>query len=217
MQAEIKKKALHYKKTTDLIPYINNSRTHSEEQILQIAASIKEFGFTNPVLLDSDNGIIAGHGRAQAALKLNLDKIPCIILEGLTEAQKKAYVIADNKLALNAGWNEEVLIAELNHLKEIDFNIDLAGFNDKELFNLFTLNLGEPTNNNAYEEWQGMPEYENKDISAFKTILVHMNDQKAVDDFASLIDQKITEKTKMVWYPFLEIETYKDKEYIDEK
>jgi ParB-like chromosome segregation protein Spo0J len=156
MQAEIKKKALHYKKTTDLIPYINNSRTHSEEQILQIAASIKEFGFTNPVLLDSDNGIIAGHGRAQAALKLNLDKIPCIILEGLTEAQKKAYVIADNKLALNAAWDFEILKSELEFLQEIDFDISLAGFENFEVDDLFK----EIEDQDKVDEFKEIDEYQ---------------------------------------------------------
>jgi len=94
----------HYKheirKTSDLIPYVNNSRTHSEEQTTQIASSIKEFGFTNPVLIDKDGGLIAGHGRILAAQKLNLDEVPCIVLDGLTEAQKKAYIIADNQLPL---------------------------------------------------------------------------------------------------------------------
>jgi hypothetical protein len=94
-----------YQKVTDLIPYVNNSRTHSEEQVKQIAASIKEFGFTNPILIDENKGVIAGHGRLLAAGKLALAEVPTIVLEGLTEAQRKAYVIADNKLALNAGWD----------------------------------------------------------------------------------------------------------------
>lgn len=122
-----------YKDTNLLIPYVSNSRTHSEEQIAQVASSIKEFGFTNPVLIDSDNGIIAGHGRILAAQKLNLDNVPCIELSHLTDAQKKAYVIADNKLALNAGWDEELLSIEINDLIELDFNVDLLGFDDDEL------------------------------------------------------------------------------------
>lgn len=93
----------------DLIPYARNSRTHSGEQVAQIAASIREFGFTNPILTDGKNGIIAGHGRLQAARKLGLAEVPTIPLHGLTEAQKRAYVIADNKLALNAGWDMELL------------------------------------------------------------------------------------------------------------
>ncbi len=118
------------RKVSDLIPYINNSRTHSDEQINQVAASIKEFGFTNPVLIEPDGGIIAGHGRIMAANKLGLDEAPCVILEGLTTAQKKAYVIADNQLALNSGWDLDALKLEIESLGELDFNIDLLGFDD---------------------------------------------------------------------------------------
>jgi len=120
-------------KTDDLIPYVNNSRTHSDEQVTQIASSIKEFGFTNPILTDGEGGIIAGHGRLIAAKKLGLTEVPTIALEGLTEAQKKAYVIADNKLALNAGWDFEAITNEIAMLKEMDFNIGLLGFGQAEL------------------------------------------------------------------------------------
>lgn len=122
-----------YKKIDDLIPYLNNTRTHTEEQINQVASSIKEFGFTNPVLIDADGGIIAGHCRTLAGKKLKLREIPCIELSNLTEAQKKAYIIADNKLALNAGWNEELLKLEIESLKELDFDLDLLGFDSLEL------------------------------------------------------------------------------------
>lgn len=121
----------------ELIPYARNSRTHSDEQIAQIAASIKEFGFTNPVLIDNDNGIIAGHGRVLAGRKLKLKEIPCIRLGHLTDAQKKAYVIADNKLALNSGWDAEMLKLELVELKDEGFNIDLIGFDGDELAEIF--------------------------------------------------------------------------------
>ena len=121
-----------------LIPYARNTRTHTKEQIIQIASSIKEFGFTNPVLIDNDNGIIAGHGRVLAAAKLNINELPCIRLGYLTKAQKKAYIIADNKLALNAGWDDELLKLELEELKnELDFDIDVIGFSDKELNSIF--------------------------------------------------------------------------------
>ena len=122
-----------YKKVQDLIPYVNNSRTHSEEQVNQICASINEFGFTNPLLIDEKDSIIAGHGRLMASKKLGMEEVPCIVLEGLTEAQKKAYIIADNKMALNAGWDEELLKIELENLKELDFDLDLTGFNVDEL------------------------------------------------------------------------------------
>lgn len=119
-----------------LIPYARNSRTHSDAQVAQIAASIKEFGFTNPVLIDEDGGIIAGHGRTMAARKLGLDEVPCLRLSYLSEAQKKAYVIADNKLALNAGWDDEMLKVELSELKDLDFDLSLIGFDADELANL---------------------------------------------------------------------------------
>lgn len=116
-----------------LIPFAKNSRTHSDAQVAQIAASIREFGFTNPVLVDEANGIIAGHGRVLAARKLKLTEVPCIRLVHLTDAQKRAYVIADNKLALNAGWDEAMLKLELADLKALDFDLDLTGFNTDEI------------------------------------------------------------------------------------
>ena len=128
-------------KVDDLIPFINNSRTHSEEQVGQVAASIREFGFTNPILVDCDNGIIAGHGRLMAARKLGLESVPSIRLTHLSEAQKRAYVIADNKLALNAGWDEELLSLELGELKDIDFDLSLIGFSEDELAGLMVTEL----------------------------------------------------------------------------
>jgi DNA modification methylase len=121
------------KKVESLIPYINNSRTHSDEQVAQIAASIKEFGWTNPILVDGDNSIIAGHGRLLAARKLGYKEVPTIELSDLTETQKKAYIIADNRLALNAGWDNELLTIELNDLLADGFALELLGFNPKEL------------------------------------------------------------------------------------
>ena len=116
-----------------LIPYARNSRTHSDAQVAQIAASIKEFGFTNPVLVDGEGSIIAGHGRVLAARKLGMDTVPVIRLNYLTEAQRRAYVIADNKLALNAGWDEEMLALELGELGELGFDLELTGFSDEEI------------------------------------------------------------------------------------
>jgi DNA modification methylase len=116
-----------------LIPYAKNSRTHDDAQVAQIAASIKKFGWTNPILVDGDKGIIAGHGRLMAARKLNMDKVPVIELKGMTEAQKKAYVIADNRLALNAGWDNAMLTIELNELLEDNFALEILGFDKDEL------------------------------------------------------------------------------------
>jgi ParB-like chromosome segregation protein Spo0J len=122
-----------YKKTDDLIPYARNSRTHSEQQINQIASSIKEFGFRTPILIDADNGIIAGHGRVLAALKLGMKELPTVDGSDMSEVQKRMYVIADNKIALNAGWDNELLMLEIDDLKEAGADIDILAFDPSEL------------------------------------------------------------------------------------
>ena len=124
------------RKVAELVPYARNSRTHSEAQVAQIAASIREFGFTNPVLVDAKGEIIAGHGRVMAAKVLGLAEVPVLVLDHLTDAQRRAYVIADNKLALNAGWDLELLAVELGELQGFDFDLMLTGFSDDELSKL---------------------------------------------------------------------------------
>jgi len=124
-------------KVEDLIPYVNNSRKHSDEQVAQIAASIKEFGWTNPILIDGEKGIIAGHGRLMAARKLEMSEVPVIELNHLTHTQKKALIIADNKLALNADWEQELLKIEIQALSDDDFDITLLGFDEIELGKMF--------------------------------------------------------------------------------
>ena len=121
------------RKVDDLIPYARNSRTHSDAQVAQIAASVREFGWTNPVLVDGENGIIAGHGRVLAARKLGMEEVPCIELAGLSDTQRRAYIIADNKLALNGGWDDELLALELGELHAADFDMALLGFDAGEL------------------------------------------------------------------------------------
>ena len=121
------------RKVEDLIPYARNSRTHSDAQVAQIAASVREFGWTNPVLVDGENGIIAGHGRILAARKLGMAEVPCIELAGLSDTQRRAYIIADNKLALNGGWDDELLALELGELNAADFDMALVGFDAGEL------------------------------------------------------------------------------------
>ena len=122
-----------YRKVEDLIPYARNARTHSDEQVARIAASIKEFGWTNPIIIDGENGIVAGHGRTLAARKLGLTEVPCIELKNLTETQKRAYILADNRLALDAGWDNEMLALELGDLKDAGVDLELTGFSDEEL------------------------------------------------------------------------------------
>ena len=132
---------LVWRNIADLIPYARNSRTHSDEQVAQIAASIKEFGWTNPILTDGDNGLIAGHGRLMAARKLGHTEVPTIELTGLSEAQKKAYIIADNRLALNAGWDNEMLKLEFDQLTEFGFDVELTGFSLDEIEALAPIEL----------------------------------------------------------------------------
>lgn len=127
------KHQIEYIETEKLVPYARNSRTHSDEQVQQIMGSIKEFGFTNPILVDADGLIIAGHGRTMAAQCMGIKEVPCLRLGHLTDAQKRAYVIADNKLALNAGWDDEMLRLELADLQDADFDLSLTGFDDDEL------------------------------------------------------------------------------------
>jgi ParB-like chromosome segregation protein Spo0J len=140
------------KKVTELIPYVNNSRTHSDEQVAQIAASIKEFGWTNPILVDGKNGIIAGHGRLLAARKLGHKEVPTIELSELTDAQKRAYIIADNKLALNAGWDDEMLKLEIQQLNDLNFDLTLLGFDEVELAKMFDEVVDEEPEGENYQE-----------------------------------------------------------------
>ena len=129
--------AIEYESVEALIPYVANSRTHSDAQVAQIAASIKEFGWTNPILIDDENTIIAGHGRLLAARKLGMADVPVIRIDHLTKAQQRALVIADNKLALNAGWDDDLLKLELKELDDLKFDLTLTGFDLEELTRLF--------------------------------------------------------------------------------
>ena len=135
-----------------LSPFENNSRTHSDDQIKQVANSIKEFGFTNPILIDEKNTIIAGHGRVLAAKSLDMAGLPAIRLTGLSDTQRRALVIADNQLALNADWDMDTLKLEIESLGELDFNIDLLGFDDKFLSTLFDENEKESPENTVTNE-----------------------------------------------------------------
>jgi ParB-like chromosome segregation protein Spo0J len=130
-------------KISKLIPYARNARTHSDEQVAQIAASIKEWGWTTPVLVDEQGGIIAGHGRTLAAQKLGMTEVPVMVAKGWSDAKKRAYVLADNKLALNAGWDNEMLALELAELQGLDFDLDLTGFTAEEIEALIPVEVTE--------------------------------------------------------------------------
>jgi len=154
-----------------LVPYERNARTHSPEQVAQIAASIQEFGFTNPILVDSDDGILAGHGRLAAAKDLGLTQVPVIVLDHLSAAQRRAYVIADNQLALNAGWDMELLQQEVAALNLQDFNLDLLGFSTELIEGLL-----DPDGIDDVEELDGMPEMPSGDRAPIQQMTFTLHD-----------------------------------------
>lgn len=179
------------KPISDLIPYINNSRTHSDEQVMQVASSIKEFGFTNPILIDEQGGIIAGHGRVMAANKLGITDVPCIELSGLTDSQKKAYVIADNQLALNSGWDIDKLKIEIEGLQDADFNIDLLGFEDDFLGDLLAPDLEEGlTDEDAVPDAPDNPLSVLGDIWQLGNHRLMCGDSTSIDSVNTLIEGK---------------------------
>lgn len=180
--------------TANLVPYARNSRTHSDEQVAQIAASIKEFGFLNPIIVDGDNGIIAGHGRVLAAQKLKIDELPCIEASHLTEAQRKAYVIADNKLALNAGWDDELLRIELDELKGLGFDVTLTGFSLDELAELeFDSEEEKPAEEDETPEPQEEAVTKRGDVWILGDHRVMCGDSTSVDDVEKLMNGKIAQ------------------------
>ena len=194
---------------TDLNPYENNPRLHSSQQIDQIAASISEFGFVNPVLVDKANMIIAGHGRYMAAKKLGLDSVLAIELPDLTNAQKKALVIADNKIAMNSSWDQEVLWDEIRNLNELGFDLDLIGFNEIEIMPM----LDAGTVRDLAGEWDGMPEFAQEDLRPHRTVLVHFKTDEDVEEFAEMVGQRLTDKTKFIWHPEQEDRKHSQFEY----
>ena len=177
------------RKIEDLIPYVKNSRTHSEDQIAQIAASIKEFGWTNPILIDGDNGIIAGHGRVMAARKLKYKQVPTIELKDLTETQRKAYIIADNRLALNAGWDNEMLTIELNDLLADGFALEILGFDTKELNALLEPEVVEGlTDEDAVPDLPEEPKTKLGDIYQLGNHRLMCGDSTSIDAVDKLMD-----------------------------
>lgn len=174
--------------TASLVPYARNSRTHSAEQIDQISASISEWGFTNPILIDPDGGIIAGHGRLLAAQKLGIYEVPCIVADGWTDAQKKAYVIADNKLALNAGWDNDMLAVEFGELKELGFDLPLTGFSDDEIAALSPQIVDGLTDEDAVPEVPVEPVTRLGDVWLLGNHRLMCGDSTSVDAVEKLMD-----------------------------
>ncbi len=171
-----------------LVPYEKNARTHSAEQVAQIAASIQEFGFTNPILVASDDGILAGHGRLAAAKDLGLKEVPVVVLDHLTPTQRRAYVLADNKLALNAGWDVDMLAAEMEGLQAVEFDLGLLGWSVDELSGLLAPEV---------DELDDMPELASGDREPIQQMTFTLH-----DDQAEIIKEAI-EKAKAIG-PFAE-------------
>ena len=187
---------LEWRSVSTLIPYARNSRTHSDEQIAQIAASIKEFGWTNPILVDGDNGIIAGHGRLSAARKLGHEEVPVIELKDLTETQRKAYIIADNRLALNAGWDNEMLTIELNDLLADNFALDILGFDPKELAALLEPDVVEGlTDEDAVPDIPDEPKTKLGDIYQLGNHRLMCGDSTSID----AVDKLMPETANMIF------------------
>ena len=184
-------------KVEDLIPYARNSRTHSDAQVDKIAASIKEFSFLNPVITDGDNGIVAGHGRIMAAKKLGMESVPVIEAKHLTEAQRRAYVIADNRLAEIADWDQDILKVELDDISQ-DIDLEILGFDvfdDKKPDTSYQ--QGET---DFGYEWEGMPDFEPPEHEHCKIVFRFRNEDD-LQRFAGLIGQDLRSTTKSAWYP----------------
>lgn len=194
------------RRVASLIPNARNARLHSDAQVQQIANSMKEFGWTIPILIDEHDGIIAGHGRILAAHLLDLEYAPCLIATNWSEDQKRAYMLADNKLSLNATWDFELLMDELKILDEHQFDTSIIGFTNDELEQL------KMPENLADEHWQSMPDFENPK-GAWHSIIVHFKSPEDMMAFARMIDQPITPKTKFIWHPKSEEERWVDQQY----
>jgi hypothetical protein len=194
--------AVERRPISSLTPFDRNPRVHGESQIAAIAASMIEWGWTIPILIDEEGGIIAGHGRVLAAQQLGLTEAPCVVARGWTEKQKRAYVLADNKLALQSSWDDELLRDELVSLAEADFDLALTGFARFEI----DAALGEalPPVQDETQLWNGMPAFENENQYSFRRLIVHFPDEAAVRAFEALIGQTLSEKTRWIWYPSIE-------------
>lgn len=199
------------RKIGQLNPFKHNSRQHSTQQIAQIAASMTAFGWTIPVLIDEENTIIAGHGRVLAARSLLIESVPCIVKKNLTPEQLAALVIADNKLAENATWDNLTLAEQVGGLKLEGFDLGLIGFSDADLAQLFV--SSDHVADAAGEFRSGMPEFEQPDKMAHRSIIVHFRDDESVAEFAKLLKQGVTPNTKYLWFPPQERNVIADKRY----
>jgi hypothetical protein len=197
--------------TDKLIPYHNNPRKNQD--IDKVASSINEYGFQQPIVVDKNMVVIVGHTRLLGAQKLGLKKVP-VLMADLSEAKAKAYRIADNRISEDAGWDYDLLKLEIDALKEINFNIDELGFEEQELETIIFQSDHNSRNwLDTEEHWQDMPSFEHSDQSPFRSLTVNFVNQDAVEKFFQLIKQDYTEKTKYIWFPFIEKNVIKDKYY----
>jgi len=179
------------KRVEELIPYSRNSRTHSDAQVAQIAASIREFGFMNPILVDAENNIIAGHGRVLAARKLGLEEVPCVLHDHLTETQRKAYILADNRLALNAGWDDELLKLELQELNDAGVDLEKLGFFSDDLCDYIGHDGDEKSGASPWERMSG--EGVNGVVFSFGSITAKLSDEVYAEFEAHVPEQGVAE------------------------
>lgn len=176
-----------------LVPYVNNARTHSPEQITKLRSSLREFGFINPVIVDRDYGVIAGHGRIEAAKAEGITEVPCVFADHLTEAQKKAYILADNRMAMDAGWDEELLRIEIESLQGEDFDIGLTGFDEKELADLFSNSSDSEVEDDDFDLSEALEKaafVEKGDIWTVGRHRLMCGDATSSEDVAKLMDGK---------------------------
>ena len=179
--------------TSKLIPYVNNARTHSQEQVNKLRGSLREFGFINPVIIDSDFNVIAGHGRLMAAKEEGIEEVPCVLVDYLTEAQKKAYILADNRYAQDAGWDEELLRLEIESLEGMDFDVSLTGFNEDEIADLFADSEGAGAEDDDFDLSDALEKaafVERGDVWVVGRHRLMCGDATSPEDVATLMDGK---------------------------
>lgn len=195
-----------------IIPYEQNARIHPDKQIELLAKLMLRHGIDQPIVVDEKGIILKGHGRRLAAITAGFKQFPVVIHRGLNDIQKQDIRIGDNKITILAGWDDELLRMQINELRNAGFDLPMLGFDQGEL-NAFGLEMlkGE---NNVLDEWQGMPEFLQDDKTAFRSIVVHFVDEKALEKFQKLLRINIPEKQRYIWYPAIKIEKYVDKQYV---
>jgi hypothetical protein len=181
-----------------VIPYARNPRKN-KDAIDYVAASIKEFGFKQPIVVDKDYVIVAGHTRYEASKKLGLEEVPIIIADDLTPQQIKAYRIADNKTSLYSSFDNELLMLEFQELQTDGYNLTNTAFSENEINDI--LLEKEYGDTDAYQEWEGMPEFNNEDANSFRKLIVHFDKKEDAEDFFKVIGQEYSEKCRSIWYP----------------